>query len=47
MSGWELSRKNVQVSASAVQERYQGGAYCINGYSRTTPSPAELFPEGG
>ncbi|GAC1344938.1 MAG: NAD(P)-dependent oxidoreductase [Acetobacteraceae bacterium] len=31
------------VSASAVQERYQGGVYCVNGYSREAPSPAELF----
>ncbi len=30
-----------QVSASPVTERYQGGAYCSNGYSRTTPSPAD------
>ncbi len=29
-----------QVSASPVTERYQGGAYCLNGYSRAVASPA-------
>ncbi len=38
----ELAEK---VSDSAVQERYQGGGYCINGYSRETPSPADPFAD--
>ena len=28
-------------SGNAVQERYQGGAYVLNGYSRATPSPTD------
>lgn len=32
-----------KVSDSKVQERYQGGAYCVKEYSRESPSPAELF----
>jgi uronate dehydrogenase len=32
-----------KVSDSKVQERYQGGAYCVKEYSREAPSPAELF----
>ncbi len=36
-----VSEKAGQVSASPVTERYQGGAYCLNGYSRSTPSPAD------
>ena len=31
------------VSNNPVQERYQGGAYTINGYSREAPSPADPF----
>ena len=34
-----------KLSDSPVQERYQGGAYCINGYSRETPSPADPFKD--
>ena len=34
-----------KVSDSPVQERYQGGAYSVNGYSREAPSPAELFKD--
>ena len=34
-----------KVSDNPVQERYQGGAYCVNGYSREAPSPAELFKD--
>ena len=34
-----------KVSDNPVQERYQGGVYCINGYSREAPSPAELFKD--
>ena len=33
------------VSDCPVQERYQGGAYTTNGYSRGTPSPADPFSE--
>lgn len=32
-----------KVSGDPVAERYQGGAYCSNGYSRVQPSPAKLF----
>ena len=31
------------VSGDPVQERYQGGGYTANGYSRTEPSPADPF----
>ena len=31
------------ISNNSVQERYQGGAYVTNGYSRTTPSAPDLF----
>ncbi len=31
------------VSGNPVQERYQGGAYCVNGYSRATPAPSDPF----
>ncbi len=31
------------VSGNPVQERYQGGGYVINGYSRDTPAPADPF----
>ncbi len=34
-----------KVSASPVQERYQGGAYCVKEYSRDAPSPAALFED--
>ena len=34
-----------KVSADPVQERYQGAAYCINGYSRETPPPADPFQD--
>ncbi len=34
-----------KVSDSAVQERYQGGGYCVNGYSRQAPSPADPFKD--
>ena len=34
-----------KVSDSEVQERYQGGAYCIKEYTREAPSPADLFEE--
>ncbi len=34
-----------QISDSPVQERYQGGAYAINGYSREAPSPVDLFKD--
>jgi uronate dehydrogenase len=33
------------VSDNPVQERYQGGGYTIDGYSRDTPSPADPFAE--
>lgn len=33
------------VSGNPVQERYQGGAYTINGYSREEPSPANPFTD--
>lgn len=32
-----------KLSGDPVTERYQGGAYCANDYSRTTPSPRETF----
>ncbi len=32
-----------KVSDSAIQERYQGGAYTIIDYSREAPPPAPLF----
>lgn len=32
-----------KVSGNPVIERYQGGAYCANEYSRAEPSPANLF----
>ncbi len=32
-----------KVSGDSVAERYQGGAYCANEYSRAAPSPANLF----
>lgn len=32
-----------KVSGHPIQERYQGGAYCINGYSRAAPSKADPF----
>jgi uronate dehydrogenase len=32
-----------KVSGNPVIERYQGGAYCANEYSRDAPSPANLF----
>jgi uronate dehydrogenase len=34
-----------KVSDSAVQERYQGGGYCVNEYSRAAPSPADPFKD--
>ena len=34
-----------KVSDSPVQERYQGGGYCVNGYSRQAPSPADPFKD--
>lgn len=38
-------REEVQgkTSGDPVTERYQGGAYCSNGYSRATPSPKDPF----
>ncbi len=38
-----IGQLSSSVSGNAVQERYQGGAYCTNGYSRSAPSPAGLF----
>jgi len=35
-----------KVSGNPVEERYQGGPYCAIEYSRTEPSPRELFPKG-
>lgn len=32
-----------KLSGDPVIERYQGGAYCANGYSRGEASPADLF----
>jgi uronate dehydrogenase len=32
-----------KVSGSPVQERYQGGVYTVNGYSREAPSKADPF----
>jgi uronate dehydrogenase len=32
-----------KISGAPVIERYQGGAYCANEYSRPAPSPAKLF----
>lgn len=34
-----------KTSGSVVTERYQGGVYCVSGYSREAPSPAELFTD--
>ena len=34
-----------KVSGSPVQERYQGGAYCVKEYTREAPSPADLFKD--
>jgi uronate dehydrogenase len=34
------------VSGDPVEERYQGGAYCSIGYSRTGPSPRDPFAPG-
>lgn len=34
-----------KVSGDPVIERYQGGAYCANEYSRAAPSPARLFQD--
>ena len=34
-----------KVSGNPVVERYQGGAYCGNEYSRSEPSPAKLFAD--
>lgn len=34
-----------KVSGDPVVDRYQGGAYCANEYSRTAPSPANLFQD--
>ncbi len=31
------------VSGNPVQERYQGGIYTTSGYSRTEPSPSDVF----
>jgi len=50
--GWEpedsadpfIPQQQGNVSGDPVQERYQGGPYCAIGYSRTEPSPKELFP---
>ena len=33
------------VSDSPVQERYQGGAYCVRDYSRSEPSPVDPFAD--
>ena len=33
------------VSGNPVQERYQGGGYTINGYSREEPSPVDPFAD--
>ena len=33
------------VSGDPVQERYQGGGYTANGYSREAPSPADPFAD--
>ncbi len=32
-----------RTSGSAVAERYQGGGYCAQDYSRATPAPREFF----
>ena len=34
-----------KTSDSPVEERYQGGAYCVKEYTREAPSPAELFQD--
>jgi uronate dehydrogenase len=34
-----------KVSGNPVQERYQGGAYCVKEYTREAPSPADLFKD--
>jgi uronate dehydrogenase len=34
-----------KLSGNPVIERYQGGAYCANEYSRPAPSPAKLFQD--
>ena len=34
-----------KVSDSPIQERYQGGGYCVNDYSRREPSPADPFKD--
>jgi len=36
-----------KLSGNPVIERYQGGAYCAVDYSRTGPSPAQLFRHKG
>jgi uronate dehydrogenase len=49
--GWEPTdsaeafRHKVEhlLSGNPVTERYQGGAYCANDYSRQTPSPRDAF----
>ncbi len=33
------------VSGNPVQERYQGGGYTVDGYSRDSPSPADPFAD--
>ena len=34
-----------KISGDPVVERYQGGAYCANEYSRSAPSPAKLLSD--
>lgn len=39
-----IPEQEANVSGDPVEERYQGGPYCAIEYSRTEPSPKELFP---
>jgi uronate dehydrogenase len=36
----------VAADADPVAERYQGGTFCADGYTRATPAPTALFRTG-
>lgn len=40
-----IPEQAANVSGDPVEELYQGGPYCAIDYSRSAPSPAEMFPE--
>ncbi|MGH7057063.1 MAG: NAD-dependent epimerase/dehydratase family protein [Acetobacteraceae bacterium] len=39
-----IAEQEGNVSGNPVEERYQGGPYCAIEYSRSEPSPGDIFP---